>query len=412
MCPDVFDRSKPITETQLLVPENDATDPILSIVIPALNEEISISQFIDWCHEGIQAAGIAAEIIIIDSSNDRTPDIALAKGARVIRTPKRGLGQAYIDSLPFIRGKWLLLGDADCTYDFRKITPFIEKFQEGYEYIMGSRVKGSVEPGSRPPLHQYFGAPVTNWALNMIHGTHFSDIHCGMRGITLDAFRRMHLQSKGWSYAPEMVLKSVLLELKTTEVPIHFLKEPEGRISHLAQRGGWVEPWKAGWASLQVTFTYGASAFLLWPGILLALPGLLLMLLTALGSRQVGNVQLDLHFLFLGVSTFLIGSASMYMGILAKMVNDLHGRHIARWASVFTFNRSVKASAFTIMVGLVLDVLLVHRYVQNGYVLSSQDEQVSHLAIFGLGMIAIGCLTFGFTLLVNALIKRLQYRPI
>src|SRR6266436_7507989 len=182
-------------DAELLVPYNDVADPEISIVIPALNEELTVGRFVDWCREGLEQANIRGEIIIIDSSSDLTAEIALSRGARVLRTPRRGLGRAYIDALPFIRGQYVLMGDADCTYDFRKLTPFLDKFHEGNEFVMGSRWKGSIEPGSMPPLHQYLGTPVTTWILNVLYTGHFSDIHCGMRGITREALQRLRLDS-------------------------------------------------------------------------------------------------------------------------------------------------------------------------------------------------------------------------
>ena len=166
----------------LHVPDDDVLEPDLSIVIPALNEELTVTQFVAWCKEGLGAAGVVGEILIVDSSDDRTGELALAGGARVLRTPRRGLGRAYIDALPFVRGKWIVMGDADCTYDFRQLEPFIERFREGYEYVMGSRWKGSIEPGSMPALHRHLGTPLTTWILNRLYSSKFSDIHCGMRG--------------------------------------------------------------------------------------------------------------------------------------------------------------------------------------------------------------------------------------
>ena len=116
--------------------------------------------------EGLKKAGVEGEILIVDSSDDATTEIALAHGARVLKTPRRGLGRAYIDAIPYIRGRWVLMGDADCTYDFRELGPFVERFREGNEYVMGSRWRGSIEPGSMPFLHRYLGTPVTTWILN------------------------------------------------------------------------------------------------------------------------------------------------------------------------------------------------------------------------------------------------------
>ena len=216
-------------ELELLIPAR-ATSPTRSsrIVIPALNEELTIGDFIDWCKEGLKKAGVGGEILIIDSSTDKTREIALSKGARVLQAPKRGLGRAYIDSLPFIRGKYVILGDCDCTYDFRELEPFVKKFHEGAEFIMGSRFRGYIEPGAMPPLHRYLGTPVTTWILNVIFSSHFSDIHCGMRGITKAAFERMGLRSQSWEYASEMVLKSVHMRLRTDEVPDSLPEGPRG----------------------------------------------------------------------------------------------------------------------------------------------------------------------------------------
>ena len=181
-------------DLELLIPHDDVRDPELSIVIPTLNERITIEDFIAWCKQGLAQAGVVGEILIVDSSSDETPTLALANGARVLRTPKRGLGRAYIDSLPYIRGKYVLMGDADCTYDFREIAGFVQAFRAGYEYIMGSRFKGYIEPGSMPALHRWFGTPFTTEILNVLYSTRFSDIHCGMRGITREAFERIELE--------------------------------------------------------------------------------------------------------------------------------------------------------------------------------------------------------------------------
>ncbi len=201
------------SSVQLLIPDIDTTDPEVSIVIPALNEELTIAEFVAWCHEGLAKAQVRGEVLIVDSSTDATAEKALAGGARVLVTPKRGLGRAYIDAIPFIRGKYVLLGDADLTYDFRETAPFVEKFRQGYEFVMGSRFAGHIEDGAMPGLHRYFGTPLTNWILNVLYSADFSDIHCGMRGITREALVAMDIQSQSWEYASEMVLKSVQMKL-------------------------------------------------------------------------------------------------------------------------------------------------------------------------------------------------------
>ncbi|HVA06175.1 MAG TPA: glycosyltransferase family 2 protein, partial [Acidimicrobiales bacterium] len=183
-------------EIELLVPVDDVADPEVSIVVPAVNEELTISEFVAWCQQGLRLAQVRGEVLIVDSSTDRTAELALAGGARVLRTPKRGLGRAYIDAGAYIRGKYVLMGDADCTYDFRQLAPFVEKLREGYEFAMGSRWLGTIEDGAMPALHRYVGTPVTTWMLNRLYGSRFTDIHCGMRCISLDALQRMGLASQ------------------------------------------------------------------------------------------------------------------------------------------------------------------------------------------------------------------------
>ena len=288
-------------EVHLLVPDEDVTDPEVTILVPALNEELTIGRFIDWCKQGIAASGSAVEILIVDSSTDKTAEIAVAKGARVLKTPKRGLGRAYIDAIPFVRGQFLIMGDADCTYDFRTIKPFIDAYRGGAEFVMGSRFRGQIEPGAMPALHRYFGTPVTTFILNFMYGSRFSDIHCGMRGLSRDALVRMDLRSQGWEYASEMVLKSVHMDLPTTEVPIHFLKDPEGRLSHMKRRG-WLEPWRAGWMNLQAMFTYGVDFFLMKPGIALLALGLLFLVPLTFGPFGIGAIGFSLNTMLLALA--------------------------------------------------------------------------------------------------------------
>ena len=165
-------------------------DVELSIVVPALNEEITVGEFVDWCKEGLKRAGVSGQILIVDSSTDDTARIVLEHGGEVLRTPKRGLGRAYIDAIPYIRGKWIVMGDADLTYDFRELAPFVEEFRKGAEFVMGSRFRGSIEKGAMPGLHRYFGTPLTTWILNRIYRSNYSDIHCGMRGLTRPLWRK------------------------------------------------------------------------------------------------------------------------------------------------------------------------------------------------------------------------------
>lgn len=386
---------------ELLVPRNDCADPELSIVIPALNEEITIGEFVQWCHEGLAKAGVKGEILIVDSSTDKTAQIALAAGARVLKAPKRGLGRAYIDSLPFIRGKYVLMGDCDCTYDFRELKPFVDALRGGAEYVMGSRFTGYIEPGAMPATHRYFGTPGTTWVLNRIFKSKFTDIHCGMRGMTKDALIRMDLQSQSWEYASELVLKSVHLKLRTAEVPIRFLKDKEGRLSH-HRRMGWFSPWQAGWINLKAMFVNGPDFFLYRPGMLLFALGALLLVPLSGGPITVGPITLSLYWQLLGLFLCTVGMPAMYLGILAQALFDYPSLRTRSWLASFPYTRTTWLCVLAFLGGAAMSGSLVREYVGLGYSLPDHLSSVNFLAVTGLWLMSSAFQTFTFMLLLHA----------
>jgi len=388
-------------DVRLLVPAADVADPEVTILVPALNEELTIGGFVDWCRQGIAASGARVEILIVDSSTDRTADIAQAGGARVLKVPRRGLGRAYIDAIPHVRGRFIIMGDADCTYDFRDIRPFIEAFRAGAEFVMGSRFKGSIEPGAMPPLHRYFGTPVTTFILNVMFGSRFSDIHCGMRGITRDALARMDLRSQGWEYASEMVLKSVHMELRTTEVPIRFLKDPEGRLSHMKRRG-WLEPWRAGWMNLRAMLVHGVDFFLVKPGAVLLALGLLLLVPLAFGPLSIGPVGVSLNTMLLAMAAATLGLSMLFFGGIAAILFDYSDSVRRRLERLLPYNPTFVACLLSALCGVLATVPLIRTYVANRFVLPELGIE-THWAIMGLWLIIAAFETFIFALMVRAL---------
>jgi glycosyltransferase involved in cell wall biosynthesis len=388
-------------DIRLLIPPADVTDPEITILVPALNEELTIGGFVEWCRQGIAASGARAEILIVDSSTDRTPQIAQAGGARVLRVPRRGLGRAYIDAIPHIRGRFVIMGDADCTYDFREIRPFVDAFRAGAEFVMGSRFKGSIAPGAMPALHRYFGTPVTTFILNTIFGSRFSDIHCGMRGITRDALVRMDLRSQGWEYASEMVLKSVHMELKTTEVPIHFLKDPEGRLSHMKRRG-WLEPWRAGWMNLRAMLVHGVNFFLLKPGVVLLALGLLFMVPLAFGPLTIGRLSISLNTMLLAMAAATLGLSMVYFGYIAAIMFDYSDTVRPRLERLLPYNATFIGCVLVAAGGVLATVPLIRTFAANGFVLPTLGIE-THWAVLGLWLIIAAFETFIFALMVRAL---------
>ncbi|HEV2805078.1 MAG TPA: glycosyltransferase family 2 protein [Chthoniobacterales bacterium] len=384
-------------EVEHLLPAGANPGPVdVSIVVPALNEEITVGEFVDWCKEGLERAGVRGQILIIDSSTDSTPQIVLAHGGEVLRTPKRGLGRAYIDASSYIRGQWIVMGDADLTYDFRELSPFVEAFRQGAEFVMGSRFRGSIEKGAMPGLHRYFGTPLTTWILNRIYGSHYSDIHCGMRGLTRTALARIDLKSQSWEYASEMVLKAARLKLQTAEVPVKFYKDREGRFSH-HRRMGWLSPWVAGWLNLKVMLVYTPDSFLLKPGILLTAIGALIACVLAPGPITVSGVGFSLYWLLFGVTCVTLGYSSIQIGVLARVMHGLRPASLKNLRRILSYDRGMLLSAGCVIVGIALLGALVYRYLHADFKLF----EISHPAIFGLLLIIVGFQTFCFTLLLE-----------
>lgn len=388
------------TNVELFVPANDdpALQPEVSIVVPALNEQITIGEFVDWCKEGLAKAGVAGEILIVDSSSDRTPEIALEHGARVLRTPKGGLGRAYIDAIPYIRGAYVIMGDCDLTYDFREIKDFVERFHEGYEFVMGSRLRGTIEDDAMPKLHRYFGTPLTTWIMNSIYHSGYSDIHCGMRGLTKAALERIDLGSQSWEYASEIVLKASRMNLRVAEVPVHFYKDREGRLSHL-KRSGFLTPWIAGWINLKVMLVYTPDSFLLKPGFALFILGSLLTLSLAGGGYTVGPIGFNLHWMLFGMTLAVLGYGCIQIGVLARRIHRLRSGTDTTLSGWLTYDKGMAIAAILVFIGLMLTAPLLWQYASSGL----RVTQVSNPAVAGLFLTVMGFQTFCFTLLLEML---------
>ncbi len=388
-----------LDDVRLSLPDLDAEDPEVSVLIPALNEQSTISEFVDWCHEGFAEAGVTGEILIADSSTDATAERALAAGARVLHVPKRGIGGAYRDAVPYARGRYVLVGDADCTYDFRQLKPFLDRFREGYEFVMGSRWKGGIEPGAMPWMH-HLATPIMTWFLNRLYSSDFSDVHCGMRGITRESLMEMDLHSDSWDYSAEMIVKSVHMGLRTIEVPVPLLKDRNGRVS-LHKRRGWFSPFQAAWLSQRSLFIYGPDFFVLKPGLVAFVIGLTITLVLNVGSITIGPVGFSLYWMLFGMTLTITGLQAFLLGCIAQVLFDYRGRARDRWLRLFPYTRSVLAAAAIATVGLLCTIPLVVYYISHGgrfTPLSSIDDR---LAITGLMLIVVGFTLFSFTLVLH-----------
>jgi glycosyltransferase involved in cell wall biosynthesis len=387
-----------------LLPAGTELKPVtISIVVPALNEALTVGEFVAWCREGLAGVGVPGQILIVDSSTDQTPQIALAAGAEVLRVPKRGLGQAYIDAIPYIRGEYVIMGDADLTYDFRQMGPFYEKFKQGSEFVMGSRFAGYIEPQSMPALHQYFGTPLTTMILNAIYGTKFTDIHCGMRGLSMEALRKIRLETPGWEYASEMIVKAVRLKLRISEVPIRFYKDREGRLSH-HRRSGFLSPWKAGWTNLRAMFTYSPDILFVRPGLVLFLFGFGGSTVLAPGPIPTPWFIFTLNSLLFSIALAVLGLSLVTGGLVVKLYYNFDPPFAVRFFQRWTYNRLMTLVAVLMTLGLLPTLYLVLTWVAAGFALF----KFYFVNVYGLELIMLGAQLFSFTLMIEAL-KRFRY---
>jgi hypothetical protein len=260
-----------------------------------------------------------------------------------------------------------------------------------------------------PWHHQHFGTPFTTWILNVLYSADFSDIHCGMRGITKDALTRMHLQSQSWEYASEMVLKSVHMRLRTAEVPVHFLKDREGRLSH-HRREGWFSPFKAAWINLRAMFVYGVDFFTYVPGMTLTVVGLTLVLLVATGPVTIGPITFSLAWQFFGMTLAVLGQLGFFVAVTAKILFDYTGIERARWLRIFRYTRATATAGIVATVGIVLAIPLAIRYIADGLALQ-EIGTISYLAVAGMTLTISGTILFVFTLLIHAAALATRFGP-
>lgn len=217
---------------------------LLSVVIPALNEEGTIAQAIEKAFKGMQNARVDGEVIVADNgSNDKTIFFAQKAGARVVHVSEKGYGNAVRGGCAAAQGQWIIYADADNTYDFEQMAPFVEKLKEGYDFVTGNRYKGQHITGSMPFLNRYLGTPVLTFIANLFFQIGIGDINCGMRGLQKGTFQKINCQCSGMEFASEMVVKISLLNLKIAEIPCTLYPPPKGRKPHLV-------PWRDGWRHL------------------------------------------------------------------------------------------------------------------------------------------------------------------
>lgn len=281
---------------------DEAADIEVSVVMPCLNEEATVGTCIRKAQETLKKHGIKGEVVVSDNgSTDRSVEIAEGLGARVVHQPEKGYGNAYIKGLSEARGRYIVMADSDDSYDLTDLMRFIQPLREGYDMVMGSRLKGEIMPGAMPGLHR-FGNPILSGFLNFIYKTGMSDAHCGMRAFTRDALQRMHLRTAGMEFASEMVIKASKAKLKVTEIPITLHPDGRGRRPHL-------RTFRDGWRHLRFILMYSPQHLFGYFGTALFLAGAVLF---AAYLLQAADLLVGLVGAFLTLTGWAIGRFGFY----------------------------------------------------------------------------------------------------
>ena len=365
----------------------------VSFVIPCLNEQKTLAQAISFCKDAIKNLGTNCEIVVADNgSTDDSIQIATSLGARVINAPHKGYGNALIHGIKKSNGKYIVMGDADATYDFRESIKFIELIKaKSLDLVMGSRLKGNIEPNAMPFLHRYLGTPVLSWFIRRFFKLPISDCNCGMRVFTKEAFNKMNLISGGMEFASEMLIKAGVLNLKVEEVPCSLYKDNRGRPPHL-------KTWRDGWRHLKFILTFAPKYIFYYPGIITMLIGLILMIMVSFGRITLFNIPFDYNFIYAGSMFLIIGYQLRWLSIFEKYYVNFVGYLTQQKLAKFEFDKYARLSGGMLLVAITLILISVINWAKHIFI---ADGLNIRLLIWGINFLIISAMNFTNALMVS-----------
>jgi glycosyltransferase involved in cell wall biosynthesis len=341
-----------------------APAPLVSVVMPCLNEAQGVGVCVDKARRALAALGVPGEVVVVDNgSTDGSPAIAAAAGARVVHEPRRGYGSAYLRGFQEARGRYLVMGDADDSYDFADIPRFVQPLLAGScDMVMGTRLKGEILPGAMPWSHRWIGNPILSGMLKLLFRTRISDSHCGMRAFTREAYERMGLRTTGMEFASEIVVNALRCRLAVEELPITY---------HPRQGTSKLNGLRDAWRHVRFMLLFSPSYLFQLPGLLLALLGALLILALANGPRRFLGHLWYFHPLLFGALALILGYNLILFDVLAKTFSM--GAGFARpeqWLrrfEIFTLERGLLAGGVLFLAGAGLEGKIILDWVRSGY---------------------------------------------
>lgn len=319
----------------------------LSILMPCLNEAETLAVCIDKAQDYLLRSGIAGEVVIADNgSTDGSQAIAEAHGARVVAVADKGYGSALIGGIEAARGTFVIMGDADDSYDFSSLDGFVERLRAGDELVMGNRFRGGIEDGAMPPLHKYLGNPVLSWIGRTLFRSPIKDFHCGLRGFNREAMLALHLQTTGMEFASEMVVKSTLGGARVSEVPTTLSKDGRSRPPHLRS-------WRDGWRHLRFLLIFSPRWLFLIPGSIAFLIGFIGTVLLAFGPVVVGQVGFTYSSQVYLAALAVVGYQAFLFALLTKIYAQHEGFRIPRSRNFERLERRISLESGAVL-GLIL----------------------------------------------------------
>ncbi len=377
----------------------------VTVVLPCLDEAATLPAVIDEALRALERLGVRGEVLVSDNgSTDGSVGVAERAGARVVLCPARGYGNAIRHGAACARGRWLIMGDADGTYDFGEMAPFVDALRGGAEFVMGTRLPpGRMDSGANPWLNRHLGTPVLTFVLNRLFGTRIRDTNCGMRALTRTTFQRLELHGEGMEFASEMVMKAGLHRVRMAEVPVTLRRDRRGRRPHLRR-------WRDGWRHLELMLLHAPDHLLFFPGLLALAFGLLLIVPVAFGPRYVFGRLFDFHYLFYGGACVLVGLQGI-MGAL--LVRDVVGGIIvrpnrsatalSRW---FSFGRGLAVGGLCFAVGAALELYVLCVWVNHDFGPMNEPRR----SVLGMLLMGAGTEIAMFAFLHGVLRKHLSSR--
>ena len=366
---------------------------LVSVVIPCLNEADSIDRCVRAALEAIQSGGLRGEVVVADNgSTDGSAELAAAAGARVVHEPRRGYGSAYLAGFAAARGRFVVMADADLTYDFGEIPHFVAQLQDGADLVMGDRMD-NIKPGAMPWLHRYVGNPILTGILNLFFRTGVNDAHCGMRAVRADALPRLELRATGMEFASEMVIRASKEGLDIRQFPIEYHpREGESKLSSF----------RDGWRHLRFLLVHAPTYLFILPGAITAFTGAL-MALTVLGRIHVLGRNWDLHAMIAGALLMIVGTQVLALGLCAHAYGTYFMGERDPWfdrmRARFGLEHGLLLGGAFILAGLAIAAVIVGIWINRGFGHLSEER----LAVLSATLMIVGIQVFFSSFLLSIL---------